>query len=131
MRSDISFRLAAIPFSIFFLILLIWNFVQPIESILFNSLFWGSLLPFSNFAIGHFLTKTGLSKSDNSFLLLVLGGMVLRMFLMLIMIIVALEFLNVSMYSFIFVIFISYVYFLIIEIYHLAIQKTGKISKNN
>lgn len=121
-----TFFYSVLPFCCIIIILLILRVQNSISPPLFNSLFWGFFIPLLNSTTGHFLKEAGLKKSDNSFLLLVLGGMVFRMFLTLILIILVLQFLNVSLHSFIFTVFISYIYFLIIEIVYLPGKSAGK-----
>lgn len=118
-----TFLFSILPFVIVIIVLLVFRLKTNIIPALFDSLFWGFMIPLLNFIAGHFLNETGLQKSDKSFLILVLGGMVFRMFLTLILIILVLQFLNVSTYSFIFVIFISYIYFLTVEIINLSGKK--------
>lgn len=120
-----TFLFSVFPFLLATILLLFFRLKSAINPSLFDSLFWGILIPLINFTIGHFLNETGLKKSDKSFLILVLGGLVFRMFLTLILIILVLQFLNVSMYSFIFTVFISYIYFLIVEIINLSGKKSN------
>jgi hypothetical protein len=123
MRKNRAFLFTILPFTLSIFILLALRIQDKLNQVLFDSLFWGILIPTLNFTIGHFLIEAGLPKSDKSFLILALGGMVFRMFLTLILIVLVLNFLNVSMYSFIFTIFISYIYFLTIEILNLSGKK--------
>lgn len=76
-----------------------------------------------NFLLGLFLIYKGFKKNDKLFLVLVLGGMTVRMFLVLILIIVALKMLKFNLYSFIFTTFILYIYFLIGEIRFILVQE--------
>lgn len=123
MKKNRAFLFAIMPFILSIIILLVLRLQNELIPDLFDSLFWGILIPTLNFTIGHFLIEAGLPKSDKSFLILALGGMVFRLFLILILIVLVLNFLNVSMYSFIFTIFISYIYFLTIEILNLSGKK--------
>ncbi len=123
MNKNKAFLFTIVPFILSIIILLTLRLENQLNPYLFDSLFWGLLIPTLNFTIGHFLIEAGLSKSDKSFLIMALGGLVIRMFLTLIMIVLVLNFLNVSMYSFIFTIFISYIYFLTIEILNLSGKK--------
>lgn len=123
MRKNKTFLFAVLPFVLAIIIILFLRVQNQINPLLFDSLFWGLLIPSMNFSIGHFLIEAGLNKSDKSFLILALGGMVFRMFLTLILIVLVLNFLNVVMYSFIFTVFISYIYFLTLEILNLAGKK--------
>jgi hypothetical protein len=123
MKKNRAFLFAIMPFILSIIILLVLRLQNELIPDLFDSLFWGILIPTLNFTIGHFLIEAGLPKSDKSFLILALGGMVFRLFLTLILIVLVLNFLNVSMYSFIFTIFISYIYFLTIEILNLSGKK--------
>lgn len=125
MKNNRLFLFSVLPFILVCLILLFLSVTTQIIQALFNSLFWGFLIPLIHFSVGHFANKAGMEKSANFFLILVLGGLVLRLFIALILIILVLTFLNVSLYSFIFTVFISYIYFLIIEIVNLSGKKSG------
>jgi NhaP-type Na+/H+ or K+/H+ antiporter len=123
MKKNKAFLFFILPFIVALLILIYLRLKTFISQPLFDSFFWGFLIPLINFSAGHFLNEAGLKRSDKSFLILVLGGLVARMFLTLLLIILVLQFLNVSMYSFIFTVFISYIYFLIVEIINLSGKK--------
>ncbi|MBS4036003.1 MAG: hypothetical protein KGZ85_16185 [Ignavibacterium sp.] len=123
MKKNSAFLFTILPFMISLVALLILRLNSDISLQLFDSFFWGFLIPLINFTAGYFFNRAGLQKSDKLFLALVLGGLVFRMFLTLVLIIIVLKFLNVSMYSFIFTVFISYIYFLIIEIINLSGKK--------
>lgn len=123
MRKNSAFLLSVLPFILAIISILFLRIQSQINPLLFDSLFWGLFIPSMNFTLGHFLIETGLKKSDKSFLILALGGIVFRMFLTLILIVLVLNFLNVVLYSFIFTVFISYIYFLTIEILNLAGKK--------
>jgi hypothetical protein len=114
--------LSTIPV-IFFIIILNFYFFGSLDSLEFNSLFYGFLFSSLNFCLGVLSIHFGFEKSDNIFLIVILGGLSLRMVLMLILIVIALKFLFVSLYSFIFTTFILYFYYLIIEILILTEKK--------
>lgn len=119
--------LSIIP-AIFFILILIFYFIGTLNSKEFNSLFYGFLFSSINFFLGILSIHFGFEKSDNIFLILILGGLVIRLFLMFILIVIALKFLFVSLYSFIFTTFILYFYYLIVEILILT-QKKNLILK--
>ena len=114
--------LSTIPVILFIIILNFYFFGTP-DSREFNSLFYGFLFSSINFSLGVLSIHFGFEKSDNIFLIFVLGGLVIRLFLMLILIVIALKFLFVSLYSFIFTTFILYFYYLIVEILILTEKK--------
>lgn len=70
----------------------------------------GNYLLFVSFS--HFSVK----KSNKTFLLVNLGGMVLRLFLMLIVVLLVLNYLKVDQYAFIFGFLFWYLFFLVFEI---------------
>ena len=117
------FLLILIPPIIFLFVLLIFYLSSYVESIILESLFYGFLVSSINFTLGILSFRFGLEKSDQIFLIVVFGGLVLRLFLMLILILVALKLLLVSLNSFIFTTFICYFYYLIVEIYILTQKK--------
>lgn len=92
---------------------------EVIPAPIFYSLLAAQIITFINFIFGVYSIKKGLKQADKSFLLVVFGGMVVRMFFMLLMIIIGLEFLELRTNYFIFSIFLLYFFLLIIEIVYL------------
>lgn len=116
---------------LFFILLLILNSLGKLETITFNSVLYGFLISSLSFIIGIISIKIGLDKSDKTFLIVVFGGLILRLFIVLLLIILSLNFLFVSLNSFIFTTFIFYFYYLIVEIYILTQKKNIKIKTKN
>jgi hypothetical protein len=102
-----------------------------IEVINFNSFLYGFLISTFNISLGLLSIKLGLYKSDFIFLIVVFGGLILRFFLILALILLTLKFLFVRLNSFIFITFIFYFYYLIIEVYILSQKKNIKIKSYN
>jgi len=69
-----------------------------------------------------------LGKSGSLFMIYNMGGMVARMFILLIVILILLKFLNIDKYGFIFIFFILYFISLALEINYFRIQVTEKKS---
>jgi len=114
-------------FVLILLILLIFTPVLYFANILSFSQFISILLAFgitaANF-LGLFLSvKMGLKKPDSGFIKIVFGSMVIRFFLLLLVVLISLLFLDINKNSFIFSIFIFYILFLFIEIYYLNFQR--------
>lgn len=108
---------------IFILTITIFYLANRFDAQIFFSLFYGFLFPTFNFFIGYLSIHFGLDKSDKIFLIIVFGGLIVRLFLMLILIVIALKFLFVSLNSFIFTTFIFYFYYLLVEIFALTRKK--------
>jgi hypothetical protein len=104
---------------IFFILFLsaVWSYT------LFYSVLAGELLVILNFIIGFMFIKLSLSKSDRIFLILLWGGMALRLILVLILVLILLKFLELNAIGFIFSILFFYVFYLIIEILYLNFKK--------
>ncbi len=119
-----------IPF-LFFVSLQGFNFWGNLDSVTFNSLLYGFIIPTLTFLIGITSIRIGLDKSDRIFLVVVFGGLILRLFIVLILIILTLKFLFVSLNSFIFTTFIFYFYYLIVEIIILTQKTNIKFKTNN
>lgn len=81
--------------------------------------------------IGFISINKGITKPDKPFLIIVFGAVIFRLFLVFIMIISALSFLDVKTNYFIFKTFIIYFYYLIVEILYLKnLKNFEKISNN-
>ncbi|MGK9477458.1 hypothetical protein ACSSV9_11635 [Melioribacter sp. OK-6-Me] len=87
-----------------------------INSGLFISIMVPSGIVFINFIVFSLLYKKSTEKGNKIFLLYNLGGMGLRMILVLLLIFLSLKFLKIDKYGFIFAFFIWYILFLIVEI---------------
>ena len=93
---------------------------------LLKSLIIGGFITYLNFALGFLSFSLAFGKSANIFLIVVFGGMVLRLFMMVIMVFISLKFLDIRVGVFIFVILFFYIFYLIIEIFYLFMKK-GRI----
>lgn len=85
----------------------------------FKSILLGEAITTFNAAIGFLSIKSGINKPEKMFLRWLLGGMVLRFLTTLVIVILALLFLELNRISFIFSILFFYSFFLIIEIIYL------------
>ncbi len=120
-----------IPPILFFLILLVANFNNLINPVVFNSILYGFIISTINILLGILALNYGLEKNDKIFLITVFGGLLLRLFIILLLILLTLKFLFVSLNSFIFTTFIFYFYYLIVEVYILTRKKNIKIKSSN
>ena len=80
-------------------------------------------IAYLNFALGYISITLAFGKSATIFLIAVFGGMVLRLFMMVIMVFISLKFLDIRVGVFIFVILFFYIFYLIIEIFYLFMKK--------
>lgn len=115
----------------FILSLTTFYLTNRFDTQLFLSLLYGFLFPTFNFILGYWSIQFGLEKSDKIFLIIVFGGLIVRLFMMLILIVTALKLLFVSLNSFIFTTFIFYFYYLLVEIFVLTRKKNFIIKPNN
>lgn len=126
-RNKIFLLFSIIP-ALFLLFIISLFVTENINPDIFFSFLYGFFFPTVNFVLGVISIHYGFEKSDKLFLIIVFGGLVLRLFLMFILIVIALKFLFVSLNSFIFTTFIFYFYYLIVEIFILT-QKKNLIIK--
>ena len=82
-------------------------------------------ITFVNFTLGFISITFALGKSTSIFLIAVFGGMVFRLFIMLIMVFISLKFLDIRVGVFIFVILFFYIVYLIIEIFYFFVKKSS------
>ncbi len=87
-----------------------FQFVSILLALIFTTL---------NFLAGILSAKISLNKVEKTFFKIVFGSMLLRMFSMLLIILFVLIFLDINRNSFIFSIFIFYIFYLIIELFYL------------
>ena len=112
--------LVSVSILLFFTVLYL---ISMISGLIFKSVLFGVLLAMLNFAIGFLLIKYSINKSEKIFLLALWGGILLRLFLGLILILITLIFLEINTYEFIFSILFFYVFYLLIEIFYLNLGR--------
>ena len=107
---------------IFMSVLFLFQFsVVPFDFL--KSFIIAGVITYLNFLSGYLFIKFSYKKSDIIFLFLIFGGLLLRLFLMLLMVFISLKFLDIKTGVFIFVIFFFYVFYLFVEILYLYIEK--------
>ena len=107
---------------IFTCILLLFQF-NIISFDFFKSFILAGVITYLNFLSGYLFMKFSHNRSDNLFLIMIFGGIVLRLFLILLLVFISLKFLDIKTGVFIFVIFFFYVFYLFIEILYLYKDK--------
>lgn len=100
-----------------------WMDIVSFEFI--KSFIIAGIITYLNFSLGFVSIKVAFRKSTNIFLIAVLGGMVLRLFMMVIMVFISLKFLDIRAGVFIFVILFFYIVYMIIEFYYLLMKKSN------
>jgi hypothetical protein len=108
---------------VLFLILIVTYSFSFVSEIFFKSAVVGWAISTFNFLLGFFAIKIGLKSSRDVFFKAILGGMVLRLFLVLLLVFISLKFLNINENSFIFFILFFYILYLSIEIIYLYMKK--------
>ena len=119
-RSPLSVLIAILVFIATILILYLSNVFNYSQ---FISVLLALIITTLNFFAGYLSAKISLSKNEKTFIKIVFGSMVIRMFLMLIIILITLVFLDINRNSFIFSIFIFYIFYLLIEVFYLNYRK--------
>ena len=107
----------------FLILVFIYSFSFVSETF-FISVITGGVLSTFNFLLGILAIKIGLKPSGDLFFKAVIGGMILRLFLVLVLVFISLKFLNINENSFIFSILFFYILYLIFEIIYLNMKKT-------
>jgi hypothetical protein len=107
---------------IFISILLLYQ-IKIISFDFLKSFILAGFITYLNFLLGYFFLAFSKGKSDTIFLIMIMGGMLLRLFFMLLLVLISLKFLDIRTGVFIFVIFFFYVFYLFIEILYLYKEK--------
>src|ERR1017187_8348236 len=103
--------------------ILLLNQISIISFDFLKSFIIAGVITYLNFVFGYLFLKFSHNKSDNIFLILILGGMLLRLFMILLLVFISLKFLDIKTGVFIFVIFFFYVFYLLIEILYIYKDK--------
>ncbi len=124
MSKSARFLFSSFIISVFFpLILSVIFFSNLLEFRNFKSIIIGWGIVFIGFVTELFFVKRGIGKSDKLFIRNVLGVISIRLFLTLLLVIIALSFLDLSQNNFIFSILFFFIFYLIIEIFYLTFSK--------
>jgi hypothetical protein len=124
MSKSARFLFFSFIISLFFpLILSAIFFFNLLEFQNFKSLIIGWGIVFIGFVTELFFVQRGMGKSDKLFIRNVLGAISIRLFLTLLLVIIALSFLELSQNNFIFSILFFFIFYLIIEIFYLTFRK--------
>jgi len=111
--------------AIFVLFLVVFLFqVGIIDQILTISILYAGGITILNFIVFSFMYVKSVNKKNKNFLIINLGGMVLRLFFVLLTVFIVIKFLKVDVIGFIFTLLILYILFLIAEI--MIINRLGK-----
>ena len=102
----------------FLLIIILWS-MEVLKENQFKSIIIGWIVTTFNVGLGIISIKSGLNKSEKVFIQRIFGGMVIRFIAILIMVVLALLFLELNRISFIFSILFYYFFYLVIEIFYL------------
>ena len=103
--------------------ILLLNQISIISFDFLKSFILAGVITYLNFVSGYFFLKFSYKKSDIIFLIMILGGMLLRLFMILLLVFISLRFLDIKTGVFIFVIFFFYVFYLLVEILYLYREK--------
>jgi hypothetical protein len=124
MRTENKFLIviSVLIFSVF-LTGFVFYFVELLSPQVWKAFLSGGILTTLNFFSGILSLRIALKSGANRFLSIVLGGMLIRMALMLGIVFIWLKFLQIKDDVFIFVIFIFYSFYLIAEIFYFYLLK--------
>lgn len=109
---------------IFLLTIIILFLIDVFSYSQFVSVLLAFIITTLNFLAGVISAKISLNKNEKTFIKIVFGSMIARLFLMLALLLIALVFLDINPNSFIFSIFIFYIFYLIIEVFYLNLFKS-------
>ncbi|MCL6098895.1 MAG: hypothetical protein M1391_10005 [Bacteroidetes bacterium] len=120
-------------FIVFFVaigVLLILTFLKLITIQIIYPILAGSFLSVLNFVIFLIMFYYSIQKSNKFFLLFSIGGIILRLFIMLVIVFVVLKFLKIDVFGFIFTFFLWYVFFMVFEISIVQSKTKNIVTKN-
>src|ERR1035437_4403758 len=105
--------------------ILLLNQISIISFDFLKSFIIAGVITYLNFVSGYIFLKLSNNKSNTIFLIMILGGMLLRLFMMLLLVFISLKFLHIKTGVFIFVSFFFYVFYLLVEILYLYRDKSN------
>lgn len=105
-----------------FVLLFVLFKTGTISSTFLYASFYSALINLANVVASLFAFNYSLEKGNKTFLLYNMGGMLLRILLLLAAILIFLKFLNIDKYGFIFTFSILYISFLVVEINYFRVR---------
>ncbi|HED07973.1 MAG TPA: hypothetical protein ENI57_07650 [Ignavibacteria bacterium] len=107
---------------IFTITLYILSSINYISNVAAYSGFLAILFTTINYALGMLAIKVGIDQKHLIFMVSVFGGMLIRLILLILLVFIALEFLDISRNIFIFLVLFFYILYLISEIFYLVLR---------
>jgi hypothetical protein len=118
----------ALVYILVYAFIFLFFFLNTISLNSLNSTFPAGIINLLNSLAAIYAFHKGFNKSSNVFLIYTLGGMLIRLFAMLILIFLTLKYLNIDKLGFIFTLFIIYFINLILEINYFRVRIAEKKS---
>lgn len=106
-----------------FLLIIVLYLIDILSKEYFKSFILAGIITTFNAVLGMISIKSGINKPEKIFLQRLFGGMVMRFFTTLIMVVLALLFLELNRISFIFSILFFYIFYLVVEIIYLNFRQ--------
>ncbi len=97
-----------------------------ISSIFYKSVLTGVIISLLNFIIGISSIKFSIKRSQKLFLIVLWGGLLIRLILILSIVVYVLIFLEITKAGFIFSVFFFYIFYLIVEIFYLNSRRINQ-----
>ena len=98
------------------LITFILNSIDLINNCIFYSIMVAGIIIILNFILYLIFFNLSIGKKNNLFLIYIMGGMGIRLFIVLLLVLISLKFLKIDETGFIFALFVWYVLSLVVEI---------------
>lgn len=115
---------------VYFVIMLlsiIFLTLGTLDSTLWKSIVFPYTLATLYFLSGIAAINFGINKPSQLFLMSVFGGMVIRMLFMLLIVFISIKFFEIKLWIYIFVLFVTYFLYMILEIIYLNLLKTKQL----
>ena len=122
-------KVLLINFPLFFITGLIVFFI--FDYYYLTGIIYGYLLSLINFTIGYISIEISIEKSINAFFKYLVGGMLMRIFLLCLLIIIILKFSETNVVSLLFSLFLFYIINLILELNYINTRYKNTLKKLN
>lgn len=128
-KYDWKFIRDIIAASVVIIVLSFYPVYQYASQVQIYSIIIGYFISLLNILTGFTLNEIAFEKKIKSFMVIVIGGMTVRMVLVIILLVLLLHYTNLDTVSFVSSVFFFYFVFTSIEIYHLSKRSSGKTLK--
>jgi hypothetical protein len=116
-------KISFLIYIVIMILVVLGHLLLIINNSVFYAICASSVIVCASFVVGLYAIRFSIKKTNEIFIFIVFGGIILRLFVMLGLVFICLKILELNPNSFIFSILFFYIFFLLVEIVYLNFRK--------